>query len=497
MISLEINGVDKSSNIKFGSIRKDDNLNDRKDVLKFVIRSYEGNSYAPELGQEVELFNDSDLIFGGVIIKISEDMEGDKIINYSVECSDYSFYLDRLLVVERYEDMTVNDIIADLITDYAPDFTGVNVNCPINITTVTFDRITVSEALSKLSKLTNYSWYVDYDMDIHFFEKSGEFSPFDLTDTSGNFIFQSLSIDRDISQLRNRVYVRGGEIEGETRSEFLSGTGVKLTFPLGNKFSSLPTVSVGGVSKTVGVDFLDIEADFDCFWNYQEKYIRFKDTTVPAAASNNIEVTGKPLYNLVMRVEDSASIIKYGLYEFSKTDKTIKSKDEAKQFAVAQLQAYSENIAEASFQTYTSGLRSGQIINIQSDLRGTDEDFLIQKVSFRQISPSDYVWDVTLATLRTMGIIDFLISLLRSGQQIAGENSTEILDKVLFQLEEITITEDVVVSKVHNPMSETITATEASNVQKDLGNKFVAGPYTPSSFSDQKRVFILDGSRVG
>ena len=497
MISLEINGVDKTSNIKFGSLRKDDNLNDRKDLLKFTIRSYEGNIYLPELGQEVELFNGAELIFGGVIVKISESMEGDKIINYAVECTDYSFYLDKLLVTERYESMTVNAIIADLLTDYAPDFTGTNVNCTIPITTVTFDRITVSQALAKLAKLTNYSWYVDYDMDLHFFEKTSEAAAFNLTDTSNNFIYESLGIDRDISQLRNRVYIRGGEIEGVTRSEFISGTGVKLTFPLGNKFSSLPIVKVATVAQTVGIDFLDIEADFDCFWNYQEKYIRFKDTTVPAAASNNIEVIGTPLYNLVMRVEDSASIAKYGTYEFAVTDRTIKSKEEAKQFAVAQLQAYAENILEGGFQTYTSGLRSGQIINIQSDLRDTNEDFLIQKVSFRQLSPSDYVWDVDLASLKTMGIIDFLIGLLQSGKQVAGETSNEILDKVLFELEEITITESIVVSKVHNPMSETVTNTEASNAQKNLGNKFVAGPYIPSSFADQKRVFILEGSRLG
>lgn len=497
MISLEINGVDRTSNVKFGTLKKDDNLNERKDSLKFSIRSYTGNEYVPELGQEIELFDGADVIFGGVIVRVSEELEGDKVIVFNVECTDYSQYLDRLLVVERYTNTTVDAIIADLITNYAPDFTGVNVNCPLVVTSVTFDRVTVTEALGKLSKLTNYSWYVDYDMDIHFFERSDESAPFGLTDTAGNHIFDSLKIERDLTQLRNRVYVRGGEIEGEERTELLSGTGDKLTFPLGNKFSGLPTVEVGGVPQDVGVDYLDQEADFDVFWNFTEKYIRFKDTTVPASGTDNIEVTGLPLFNLIMRVEDSASIAQYGVYEFSKTDKTIKSREEAKQYAIAQLQAYAENIAEGTFSTYTSGLRSGQIINVSSVMRDIDEDFLIQKVSFTQVSPTVYRWDVTLATLRTMGIIDFLIGLLQSGEDIAGENSEEVLEKVLFETETITLEEVVVISKVHNPVSETVTLGESNSAQKNHGTQFVAGPYNPSSHADTKRVFILNGSRLG
>ncbi len=40
--------------------------------------------------------------------------------------------------------------------------------------------------------------------------------------------------------MRNRVFIRGGEIEGNSRTENFDGNGTKLTFALGHKFSGKP-----------------------------------------------------------------------------------------------------------------------------------------------------------------------------------------------------------------------------------------------------------------
>lgn len=393
--------------------------------------------------------------------------------------------------------MAVEDIIEDLVTSYAPDFTTANVNCTVVVATVTFDRITLLDALNKLSKLTNFAFYIDYDKDIHFFQRSAEPAPFSLTDTSGNYIEDTLSISRDLSQLRNRVFIRGGEIEGEERTEKFNGDGEKLTFVLGNKFSSMPTVEVDGSPVTVGVDFIDKEEDFDAFWNYEQKYIRFKDTTVPASGTNNIEVTGTPLFILVMRVEDLASITQYGVYEFAAEDTTIKSRDEAKKFGLAQLEAYAQDIVEGGFKTYTPGLRSGQLLTISSAWRGWTEDFLIQKVSLSMVNNETYIYSVQLATLRTLGIIDFLIDLLMSGKEVVADADSEVLQKVFFQSEPLELQEVVVVSKVHNPQSEDLEIGETVVDNIDFGTEFVAGPYAPTGPSDTKRQFILNGSLLG
>lgn len=495
MLTLTIGGVDVTTRIKVGTLKKDDNINNKTDTLSFTIESYTGNSYTPALDAEVILTVDSVITFGGRILSYDQNVSAEKVIIYDVTCKDYAIDADRLLIQEQFNNETVDDIIAFLVANYATDFTTVNVNCPITITTITFDRITLSQALAKLAALTNYSYYYDYTKDIHFFERNQEAAPFNLTDTSNNYIPSSLVISRDISQLRNQVYVRGGEIEGAARTELFNGDGVKKTFVLGNKFSSKPTVIVGGVTKTVGIDFLDQETDFDCFWSFAQKYIRFKDSTVPASGTNNISVTGIPLFTLVMRVSDNASILQYGVFEFAAEDKSIKSRDEAKTFGIAQLQAYASDVVEGSFKTYTAGLRSGQLISITSAWRGITEDFLIQKVSFALVNKDVYIYTVTLATLKTMGIIDFLVNLLRTGRESAGDSTIENLEKVLFESEEVTFNEVLVVSKVHNPQTESVTIGEATPVLvKNNGTKFVAGPYVPTGVN---RVFILDGSRLG
>ena len=414
-IILKIDGVDKSNVVVWGSVKKDDNLNNRADGLTFNILKHPGQTFRPSVVSTVELFDGTNKIFGGVITGIEESFTSgsDRILNYSVTCKDNTHFLERKLVLERYDNMSVQDIISALVTKYSSDFTIVNVGCSMMVKTISFNRITMSDAIQKLAEMTNYSWYVDYDKDIHFFAKNDEPAPFNLTDTSDNYIFDSLVIRDDISQLRNKVTITGGESEGNSRTEKLSGDGIKLIFPLATKFSKMPTIKVNGVSKIIGADYISDEATHDCFWSYGQKYIRFKDTTIPSNADSNIELIGIPLYPIIVEVNDPTSMGTNGTYEFAKDKKDIKSQDEAIEYAKSELKAYASTIKEAEFETNTPGLRSGQTITINSTLRSlTNEAFLIQSVKFSMVSKNVGVWKVSLASLKTVGIIDILQKLL-------------------------------------------------------------------------------------
>ena len=173
-------------------------------------------------------------------------------------------------------------------------------------------------------------------------------APFNLSDGDGNHIKDRLQLSDDFSQIRNRVFIKGGEIEGESRTEYFDGNGTRKQFKLANKFAHIPTVRVGGTLKTVGNDYLDNEDDFDCFWDYNQQYIRFKDTTIPGSGTNNLTVSGIPLYNLVVQVEEPISIASYGVFEFAKTDKTIKSRTTAVMMAQSELTAYKNGLIEGT-----------------------------------------------------------------------------------------------------------------------------------------------------
>ena len=429
-VVLKIDGVDKSNLVRFGSLRISDKINQAADTCEFVIEQYGSQTYKPEVNKEIIVEVDTERRYGGVIVEVEQSLDGHSNIVHSVRCKDFTQHMDRLLVTERYTNTNLQAVVQDLIYRYGEeyDFTDTNVGgADVNIASVSFNEIPLSECYNKLAKLTPYSWYVDYYKDVHFFKKNDEAAPFNLSDVSDNFIYDTLIIKDDLSQIRNKVKVRGGEAIAETRTEKLTGDGEKDIFPLGNKFSEKPTVKVDGTPVTVGIDYINKDEDYECLWSFQEKYIRFTAGNIPGApisGETNIEVTGDPLKPIVVQKQHNPSVLQYGVYEFLAINDSIRSRDEALQFAQAQLEAYAGTIRAGSFDTYTGGLKSGQTINIVSAARGINEKFLIQTVTFKQIAKETYIWHVEIATLKTVSVVDILQELILKERLIEGEDET-------------------------------------------------------------------------
>lgn len=424
---VTIDGIDRTSSVVFNSLRKTDYINQQVDNLEFKTRKYGSLTFVPQLGDEVVVTRDGTTIFGGIIVRITENVRATKILEYTVECNDYSQYLKRQLVTERYEGQTVQQIIDALVTDYTTEgFTTTNVTGALTIESISFNRLNVADCLQKLADAISYVWYVDYDKDIHFMPKNTEEGAA-ITDTSQNYIYDSLEIVEDLTQVRNVVLVQGGERVSDTqRTEEFDGDGVRDIFRLANKFSSLPTVSVGGVGQTVGVEFLDDDASFDCMWNFNEKYIRFTAGNIPTSGTRNVDVTGYYLFPIVVSVPNNPSIAEFGRYEFAITDRSIRSQDEAIRRALAELQSYQNELYEGSFRTYTDGFRSGQVISINSTQRGKVISVLIQSVraAMRDPSGTQLEYEVKFATLKSIGIIEYLQNQLRSKEVIVDDAET-------------------------------------------------------------------------
>lgn len=426
-VVVTIEGTDRTSSIVFNSLKKTDNLNQQVDTLEFKIRKYGSLAYVPALGDEVAVTKDGTKLFGGVVVRITENVSAVSVLEYTVECADYSQYLKRELVTARYESQTVSAIIADLITNYTSDgFTTNNVVGALTISSVSFSRLSVADSLQKLADAISYVWYVDYDKDIHFFPKNAELGN-NLTDTSGNYIYESLEIVEDLTQVRNSVLVQGGEAKSANpRTEYFDGNGTRVQFALANKFASTPNVTVDGVAQTVGTEFLDPDASFDCLWNYNEKYVRFTSGNTPASGTNNVEISGTYLFPIVVRVPAPASIGVYGTYEYAITDSNIQSQDEAIDRAIAELTSYQNALYEGSFRTYADGFRSGQVVTIDSAVRGRSIDVLIQSVTARMRDPQgdNFEYEVKFATLKSIGIIAYLQNQLRSKEVIVDDEQT-------------------------------------------------------------------------
>ncbi|MCX6795801.1 MAG: hypothetical protein NT165_03720 [Candidatus Falkowbacteria bacterium] len=498
-VIVKINNTERTNLIDWESFGIEDNINEQPNLCNFTIRVYEGQNFKPAISDVIEVFDDTLKIFGGKIIRVGSSSSGD-LNFYEVEAKDYTLDLDRILVTERFDNKTGNEVVTYIISNYlaGSGVTHVNTNCPITINVIVFDQTSISKCLTELCELLNYSWYIDYDKDIHLFAKNDKPAPFNLTDENdSNYIRDSLVVDSDLSQLRNVVIIEGGEITSDNpRTSTQAGNGSKKSFATDYKFSDKPTVKVNGVAMNVGVDFLDNDVGFDCLWNFNEKYIRFVNAPASGAV---IEISGKYLIPIMVQVEDEMSIAQYGRFEFSKVDKNIKSAEEAKMYGEAQLGAYAFTIREGAFRTYESGLSSGQTIQVNLSNRNIAESFLIMRVSLKMLTASHGEWTAELATMRTLGIISFLQKLLIDQKKKLTLNEDVVLKKYYVINETVEVAEEIGL-KIIDHIEETVEVTE--EIMNDpfgagVPPDFVVAPYKPTSNTDPKREFKLDRCTLG
>lgn len=422
-IVITHNGTDITAEVS--GLEINDERNSTRNTARFQIEKAP-SGFTPVLNAEILITLNGTRIFGGSILALETSIAAPPTVIYQVECVDFSFQMDAKLVTERYENFTAQAIIVDLVAFYASTYTTVGVAAPQEISSISFNRLTLSECFDKIAKLSNSLWYVDYYKDVKFFAREADPAPFNITDTSGNYIISSLRIKSDLSQLRNKILVQGGEQASDTtRTTLHAGDGERSEFPTHYKFATEPIVKVNGVTKTVGVENLDV-GGFDCFWSYQQKYIRF--ATPPVAptgpATTNIEIIGYPLVPVITEVPDDGSIAEFGTFEHFISETTLNTQDETIDRGIAELEAFANEITDATFDTYTSGLRTGQLITINSTMHGVNADYVVQSARFRPYpngSGQDGVWSVELASTASLTLVEALRKLLKKEELIADE----------------------------------------------------------------------------
>ncbi|PKM88304.1 hypothetical protein CVU83_01905 [Candidatus Falkowbacteria bacterium HGW-Falkowbacteria-2] len=388
---------------------------------------------------------------------------------------------------------TIETIIDNLISSYAPGFTTNNVIGTFTIAKIVFNEMYLSDCLKKLAEIVKYDWYVDEEKDIHFFPKFTNTAPFNLTDSSGNYINETLNRTIDGTQIVNQVKVRGGESDGELYTDIITVKGANTkAFTLPYKFSGL-TIAVdtgaGFVSKTVGQDFKDDPSTKDCLYNFNDKTVKFPAVL---ADGNKIQFSGYPKVPIKSVISNTGSIATYGLREKIINDPSIVDMTTARKRAKAELLAYQSGSNEISFETYTSGLRAGMVINLDSSRRSTVDNYVIKKITFKTKSSEEFSYIVSAITTNKLQLLDLLQKLVVKDQ--GDINDSEIAETILTDLSDIDITE--LIRKVVPLLDQVDLETSESVYKNPLGDgvepTWVLGPYAPTSVSDPKRVGRLD-----
>lgn len=427
--NITIAGIDRTSDVIAQSIVIDDVVNDKVNTCSFTLidRSESG---IPATDDEVIItLADDTKIFGGYIITTQLSKKGIGTVQVKIECSDYTILLDRNLVHKSYENMTDAQIIADIVDTYCSS-AGITLNNVIEgvtINSIKFNYQQVSQVMRRICELTGRSWYIDYDKDIHYFPTTQNAAPFNISSSQNDYT--DLRITKDSSQLKNRVYVRGGTKLSDLTSYSVVGDGAARQFPLPDKPHNI-ALTVNSVSKTVGIKNIDLSG-YDWYLNFQEKYIEQDSGGAILTSSDTLELTYNYDIPILVAVEDKDSILENGQKEFAIFDKSIDTTQAARDRATAELTDYANDMVDGTFITHTPGFKSGQYININLSDYGVNDDYLVQSVVARSMGAGLFYYEVSVASNKTLGIIKFLIKLLEADRNLIELDDSEVIDELV------------------------------------------------------------------
>lgn len=359
---------------------------------------------------------------------------------------------------------------------------GVDVSDTLTIESATFVYKTASDVLKKLAALVAYDWQISADKDLSFFDSQLNTAPIELQDSNDTYVYESLELSSDISQLRNVVYIFGGDVsEDSTKTEVLDtqANGTNKIFQIGYRYKTTATtdysLTVNSVSKTVGIDGVDDSSSFDAMYNPDEKTLEF--TTAPASAAT-VRFTGYRLYPLAEKIGDSVSILTYGEHEMVIKDEDINTTDAALQRAIGEFVAYADSIVDGSFDTDETGLEAGMKIHVTSTVRDVDEWYVIQRVTGKMRTPDDMRYSIQLVSSKTYGMVEIL-------QKLLAERVKEIDDYDDFHLlsaayEVVEVTDSTTVSTGYE-YTDSATADDDYENWASQPMSWVAGNYAVSN----------------
>lgn len=221
----------------------------------------------PLTGQSITITEGGTDIFNGTIVERADALSGGQMIpRYAFTCMDGFYEMDRVLVTKAYNDTDAVTIIQDIVDNF---MTGFTLNAPTtspSVNTARFNYEQPTRCITKLASEIGWDWYVDPNNVVQFFPESDLVAPVEITDDAGTLEFRTLSFDQNVTELRNRVYVRGGRysdpISEADAVDLYESNGIDQTFPLVYRYSDVQ-VTVNGVAQDVGVDFINQMIDLE------------------------------------------------------------------------------------------------------------------------------------------------------------------------------------------------------------------------------------------
>lgn len=365
-----------------------DTLNARG-VLSLQMRDY-SKVWSPAVGAPVLLYSpdDATLKFGGSIearvLTDSPDYVGYRDLDLTVV--DYNQIPGRFLAAEVYVNKTTGYIVEDLRSKYlaADGVTAGTIQAGPTLDVFVVPYWYVDAAFNKLADLTGFQWTIDRTKALWFADRLTTAAPFGIDANSTHVISITVKDSRD--QYRNKQYVAGGTTLTAIRTESFVGDGVLRSFMLAFPAGAAPTVTVNGVSKTVGIG--GVSTGKDWYWNAGSVTIAQDTGGTVLGTGDTLAVTYQGQFSILALAQDDSAIAARkaveggsGIYENRLDQSAITSVALGNTTAAALLSRYNAPLQVDLVLDGVDGLQAGQLLPIDRSDLGLSGAYLIKSVT--------------------------------------------------------------------------------------------------------------------
>lgn len=361
----------------------------------------------PKAGQDVVFYNTvGGREFGGILLNVTEEEIQPNYMVYHCACGDYTKWFDRHLVNNTYQaNITVQQLVSDIVQTYVNTpgntrtFTTNNVQSypTVPLPLLQFVYLPPSQVMGQIVQMLGWGWYIDFNRDINLFSTENFISPLpnntldvdDLFDNPslpssqyGNWV--NFTIEEDVSQLKNQVYITGIYIADQalyTQNTVADGqtTTFTLNYEPPNDVSQI-TVAVNGVQQQIGLEFIDSTPGGTCeantvYVNFSGQTARFC-TAPPNGAT--VSITYYPLTATAV-MQNNPQAQQYmasidgtdGVYEYNRLDPSLSGELPTLATTRAQmtLTKYAYPVVSGTFTSWLGGWRVGQYFYLQTQRR--------------------------------------------------------------------------------------------------------------------------------
>ena len=357
--SFFIAGVDRSDFVGTETSPAINSQVNSKITATFKTIDISGAAWTPTEGDEVKIYEGTELLFNGWITRTVEERLMATTSRVAVTCGDAGVKLSQRVVNAFYGlDLYGSPyfIVQDLVSKHMADLGITYVPRPaladlVPVGDQWFYCLTITEALNQLAKLMNTDWVVDLNKNLRFIglaDATVNSSAF--TDYSNNWY--EVQATRTIALEGNRIFAKSSAQLLQTQTDTFPGSPGGLyimTYPPRDG-DLLPVVKVNGVTKTV-VTYNDASSGVPYDFYRIGTGVSMNGSETPLTSSDTVTVTYPSPVPYVAMAEDTADQAINGLKEVILECGNVTSKSDLQAIAAAWLLRLKERATQLNVRT--------------------------------------------------------------------------------------------------------------------------------------------------